>query len=163
MNMISSLKAFRISDKLVQDSLVNENSNFKVVFDFLNAHSLEELASMSGKVILDGENAFISFSENSLKKAEVARLEAHDKYIDLQLVLKGSEKIGITNRDECSSITEDRLSTDDVVFYAEDKQTYVSLAEGEYLVIPTQTAHAPCIESETCTHDIKAIAKILKQ
>ena len=164
MDAISSLKAFSISDKSIQETLVKQNSNFKVVFDFLNAHSISELANMSGKVILDGDNAFISFSENILKKPDIARLEAHNKYIDLQLVLKGSEKIDITPRSVCSAITEDRLAKDDVVFFAEDKQSYVVLLEGEYLVIPPETAHAPCVENDAaCTKDIKAIAKILKQ
>ncbi len=150
--------AIKLGDSQACELFEKENPNFKKVFDFLNSHSLEQLKKFSEKIELDGDNAFLIFSKNNLKKIENARLEAHDKYIDLQLVLEGSERIGVRDRNECLDIVEDRRDAGgDIVFFAQKYDKFVELNTGEYAVLPTDCAHAPTIgEGE----DLKCIAKI---
>lgn len=145
-----------LSDKAARAALVAQNALFARAFDFFDAHTLEELAQMRGKVDL-GEGVFCSFAENNLKPHSAAKLEAHDKYIDLQLVLRGSERIGLLPRGQCASVVEDKLAESDVVFFGDDFSEAVELCAGEYAVLYPDTAHAPCVGEGV---DIKCVAKI---
>ncbi len=152
-------QSIKLSDSSQRELLIKSNPLFAKVFEFLDAHSLEELKKFGANIELDGKNAFLIFSKNKLKKVENARLEAHDKYIDLQLVLEGAERIGVRDRSECVDVVEDRRPDGgDIVFFAQDYDKFVELHSGEYVVLSTDCAHAPTIgEGE----DIKCIAKIL--
>ncbi len=152
-------KSIKLSDSSQRESLIKSNPLFAKVFNFLDAHSIEELKKFDANIELDGKNAFLIFSKNKLKKIEDARLEAHDKYIDLQLVLEGTERIGVRDRSECVDVIEDRRPDGgDIVFFAQSYDEFVELRAGEFAVLPTDCAHAPTIgEGE----DIKCIAKIL--
>ena len=135
------INVFNLDDKAARARLEAENPIFGVVFNFLTAKPLDELARISGRVDLRGE----------------AKLEAHDKYIDLQLVLSGREKIGVRARGECRDIIDDRLAQNDVVFFGEEFDEVVEVGAGQYVVLYPDCAHAPCIgEGEDC----KCVAKI---
>ena len=145
-----------LSDNAARAALVAQNALFARAFDFFDAHTLEELSAMRGKVDL-GDGVFCAFAENNLKPHSAAKLEAHDKYIDLQLVLRGSERIGLRPRVQCASVVDDRLAADDIVFFGDGFSETVALGEGEYTVLFPDTAHAPCIGEGV---DIKCVAKI---
>ena len=149
----------KLSDLKARELFVAKNPLFAKVFDFLDSHSLDELKQLKENVYLDGENVFLIFSHCNLRKQEDAPLEAHDKYIDLQLVLQGREYIGVRDRSECVDITEDRRSDGgDILFFAQSYEDLLELNECEYAVLPTGCAHAPAIGEGD---DIKCIAKIL--
>ena len=151
------INVFNLDDKAARARLEAENPIFGAVFNFLTAKPLDELARISGKVDLLGDDAFLNFSKNVLKMRGEAKLEAHDKYIDLQLVLNGREKIGVRARGECRDIIDDRLAQNDVVFFGEEFDEVVEVGAGQYVVLYPDCAHAPCVgEGEDC----KCVAKI---
>ncbi len=145
-----------LSDSQTRAALVAQNPLFAGAFEFFDAHTLEELAQMRGKLDLGG-GVFCTFAENNLKPLSAAKLEAHDKYIDLQLVLCGGELIGVRPRSQCASVVEDRLAESDVVFFGDGFSETVGLGAGDYAVFFPDTAHAPCIGVGV---DIKCIVKI---
>ena len=63
-------------------------------FAFLKDNNLRSLAP--GKYEIDGERAYAIITEAPSKTLETAKWEAHLKYIDIQYVIKGAEKIGVT-------------------------------------------------------------------
>ena len=61
-------------------------------FTWMKTQDLENLAV--GKYPIDGNNAYASITEMVDKKLEETGWESHQKYIDLQYIIKGKEKIG---------------------------------------------------------------------
>lgn len=49
-----------------------------------------------GKYVIDGENVFANITEAPSKTFEQSAWESHRKYIDLQYVITGKEKIGVS-------------------------------------------------------------------
>ena len=71
---------------------------FKEVFDYLRSHDL--LQAECGRIELDGDRLFINNAETDCKPADEQLLEVHRDYIDIQLLLEGSETIGWKSLDE---------------------------------------------------------------
>jgi YhcH/YjgK/YiaL family protein len=66
------------------------HKNFIHVFDFLKSSDLNKLAC--GRHTIDGDNLFVNI--DAYITQDVRKLEAHRRYIDIQMVIHGSEKMG---------------------------------------------------------------------
>ena len=62
-------------------------------FAFLKNNDLTKLAP--GKYTIDVENVYASVTEAPTKNYDKSKWESHRKYIDLQYVISGEEKIGV--------------------------------------------------------------------
>lgn len=128
-------------------------------FDFLKNTDLDTLKP--GKYILDGENVFVSVTEGPTKVLENAKWEAHHKYIDLQYVIKGKEKMGIAPISAAKPIAEFD-DTKDVGFYtslANVEKYYVAKPGTFFLFFPSD-AHRPSIKIKGFDTDKKLVIKI---
>ncbi|MDD4920909.1 MAG: YhcH/YjgK/YiaL family protein [Bacteroidales bacterium] len=147
---------------MILDSLKNAsasfslNPRFKQAFDFIQNNDLAKMEP--GKLILDGENLFISLVELEGKKPEVAKMEAHKKYIDIQLVLAGQETMGWTAIENCINETEPYNGEKDIIFYTDKPTSYVTVNPGEFAIFFPEDGHAPAIGSGPIK---KAIVKVL--
>ena len=158
-----NITTFSLSDVSARNNLIASNMLYAKLFEFFDSHSLEELSKMDGKVVLDGDKLFVNFMTKKLKNIQDARLEVHDKYIDLQLVLQGAERIGILERDACKNVSEDKLAEKDTLFYSDKYTEFVELNKGSYVVFDTDCAHVPCLKLSDCDGEvIKCVAKIAK-
>ena len=157
-NTMETPKSIPLGDAAARAKLISQNALFGELFKFFDNHPLECLTEFEGDVELVPEKLRVKFSRCKQKTIDKARLEAHDKFIDLQLVIKGSERIGIRRRADCARETENRLADGDVVFFGDAYSDFVALSAGEYVVLPPEWAHAPCIGSG---EEIKCVAKIL--
>ena len=54
-------------------------------------------AKEDGKYVVDGDNVFYMVQRYTTKPLDQGKLEAHKKYIDIQMLVKGSEIIGYAN------------------------------------------------------------------
>jgi biofilm protein TabA len=112
-------------------------------FEFMKNNDLEKMAP--GKYPIDGENAFASITEIVDKPFEKTAWESHKKYIDLQYIISGSEKIGVAptaNAKVINSYNADR----DLASYKIDDAVYdVASPKVFYLFFP-ENAHRPNIK-----------------
>ena len=70
--------------------------------------------------------------------------EAHKNYVDIQYVISGEEKIGVTDYFFCASkVPYD--SERDIEFLTADLGSYIYLKENEFMILYPQDAHKPCI------------------
>ena len=120
---------------------------FRTAFDFLKRDDLETLPD--GWIELDhgvraGVQSYESFKWNE------NMFETHDKYFDIQYVVKGREVCGVCRRSGLRTAVpyeEER----DITFY-EDPQfcSYVLLEEGDFIVLSPEDAHKPrCLSGES--------------
>lgn len=118
---------------------------FKQAFDYLKQHDLTN--APVGKIMLDGDNLFISVAEMEGKEAQAARTETHQKYIDIQMPLSNTETIGWIAADACKHVTQAYDASKDIAFFEEQPTTYISLKPGQFAVFFPQDGHAPGIST----------------
>ncbi|MGN0544155.1 MAG: YhcH/YjgK/YiaL family protein [Acutalibacteraceae bacterium] len=85
--------------------------------------------------------------------------EAHREYIDLQLVLRGGERIEWAPLTELHEEREEYSKGGDIAFYSGDAHIPINLAEGEFALLFPGDAHKPCI-SNGCKNVTKAVIKL---
>lgn len=133
------------------------NPYFKKVFDYIKSHDLA--AAPAGKIDIDGENAWISISDVQGKEKTVARMETHDKYIDIQMPLAGEETFGWEGRELLKDEKEGGYNeVKDITFYGEAGSLYFTLKPGEFGIFFPEDGHAPCIGKGAIK---KAVVKVL--
>lgn len=96
-----------------------------------------------GEYEVDGKDIFCIIWEGECIESEIPKLEVHDTFIDIHLVLKGSETIGLRDRSRCQG---DNIPYDekrDVALLDETPENFISLGETNLAVIFTHDAHAP--------------------
>ncbi len=147
---------------MILDSLRNaaqyESANpfFRKAFEYLASTDLAALAE--GKYVIDGDNVFISVMERDLKNRADAALEVHDKYIDIQVLVSGSESFGWIDRAACTSPRGEFNPEKDILFFDDKPSTYFSLVASEMAIFFPQDAHAPLVGEG---HVKKAVVKVL--
>lgn len=94
---------------------------------------------------LDGERVYASPSRSMGRMADEAKLEAHDRYIDVQLCLGGMERIGWRDRATCVQGLGPYDATSDIVFFGDAPSSYITLMPGQLAVFYPSDCHAPLI------------------
>lgn len=119
------------------------NPNFKKAFDFLLN---TDLASLSGgKIDVDGANVFVKLANSQLKTAENAKLEVHNKYLDIQIPISKPEVFGWINRGDLKFPVADFDEAKDVQFFTDTPTTLSTVVPGECIIFFPEDAHAPLI------------------
>jgi biofilm protein TabA len=110
-------------------------------FAFLKEHDLKTLAV--GKYPIDGTNVFASVTEDPSKDFEKTQWESHRKYIDLQCVITGEEKMGKYPFGELT-VTKPYDEAKDVANYSGDGKIY-DVPAGTFIIFFPANAHRPNI------------------
>ena len=75
----------------------------------------------------------------------VAKFECHNKHIDIQLCIKGTEQIGWKPREKCITENGGYNPEKDVQFYSEQPDMYFQLTDGQFAIFFPEDVHAPMI------------------
>ncbi len=117
---------------------------FPAVADFLERADLTSLPE--GRTDLQGDALYVSHSPQArTRPATEAPLEAHRAYIDVQVVLEGTDTIGWSPLDACHEITVPYDHAKDILFFSEQPQSHLQLRPGQLAVFFPEDAHAPLI------------------
>ena len=146
-----------IIDKLANsDKYISLHKDFKLVFDFLKTHNLQEIPC--GRHELRGNEVFFNLQEYETKPEQ--KLEAHKKYIDIQVIASGKEYMGYTNI-ENTSLKEEYDNEKDVMFL-NGRVDKLSADNTMFLIFFPEDAHMPALSIDEDSHVKKAIFKIMK-
>jgi YhcH/YjgK/YiaL family protein len=125
-------------------------------FEFLRSNKLSELAP--GKYPLMGDSVFVSVTYGPEKAFEATKWEAHRKYIDLQYIASGKEKMGVAPLVKAKEVMPYN-ETKDVANYETEGTFHVADSTHFFLFFP-QDVHRPNIKVEE--GDVrKVVIKIL--
>lgn len=142
-----------IIDKIENIGQYKEIPSFAI--DFIK--SLKEDAEL-GKVHFDNDN-FANIESYQTKLTSDAKFESHDKYIDIQLLLSGKERIYLTDR---ASLTEKAPYDEnrDITFYNEEvlNADFVTLDGTNFVYIFPYEAHAPQAQA---TNELSQVKKVV--
>lgn len=113
---------------------------FVRVREFLATHDLT--SAEPGRYDVDGDMCFVIVADD-VHRNEVAPLEAHRQYIDVQIALLGSFDIMWLPLASCTLVSKPYDEEADIAFYHDVPHTRVHVAEGTAVVLYPDDAHAP--------------------
>jgi len=111
---------------------------FKKVIEFVNSNNLEKLEN--GKIEL-GDNVIAIVDEYETGYIQDKFIECHRKFIDIQLVVSGIEKIGFCNRKHCKVTME--YSEDNDFEKVDGDLDFLTLRASEFAIFYPREAHMP--------------------
>lgn len=136
---------------MILDVLENANrylaldKGFAKAFEFLLRPNLKQLPV--GKYGIEGELVYAMVSKGPGRKEEDALLETHEKYIDIQLVLAGTDDMGWKPKSLCRQPAGDYNQKTDVQFFVDKPDSWISTENGAFVIFFPEDAHMPLISS----------------
>lgn len=114
-----------------------------------------------GRYKLNDED-FANVETYITKNLSDAKYEKHNKYIDIQLLLKGEEKIYYKDSKALSNISVPYNQDRDISFYSDSVEgEYIKLDGTNFVMLFPHEAHAPQVNSGTLNENVlKAVVKI---
>jgi len=124
----------------------------------IEAASVLTAEAAEGKTELCGDKLFYTVSATPAKPKEQGKFEAHRRYADLQVILRGDEVLGIAETGECKVTTPYDESRD--IAFMTGEGDFLSLKTGDFYLLFPEDAHMPCC-GETGALIKKAVFKVL--
>ena len=143
-----------ILDTLSNISLYSQlNPLFPQVVEWLSQHDLNTIPV--GHYEIQGSDLFVNIVDSAPKTRQQAKLETHNRMIDIQIAIGGTEEHGYTHR---SQLPEAGYDADkDISFYTDAPDGYITMRPGQFVIYFPQDGHAPAITPVTLR---KAIFKV---
>jgi YhcH/YjgK/YiaL family protein len=110
-------------------------------FAFMRDHNLADMAP--GKYVIDSTNVVATITEAPSKAFEKSAWESHRRFIDLQYVIKGEEKIGVSPLSE-SKVIKPYDERKDGANYEATGKYYIATPSEFFLFFPNDV-HRPNI------------------
>ena len=115
-------------------------------------------AMEDGKYEVDGKELYYMVQSYTTKESN-DKPEAHRKYIDIQYLFAGEEKIGVGALDDMEE--EVSANPDGDIWFYRGALTEIALGNGRFIVLFPQDAHAPCIAAGVPAPARKVVVKVL--
>ncbi len=146
-------KIENISDYFEELPLLKKVEDF--VVDFKNG----KLAD--GTYEIDGKRVFAMVqSYRTRQRTHEMMFEAHKKYIDLQYIVNGIEKIRWARLDSVDLVEEKYSTGGDIAFYEGDAMFDFTLTKGTFLLLYPEDAHLPGLSAQKDVNVRKIVFKI---
>ena len=129
---------------------------FARAFDYIRDTDLFALAP--GRYNIAGDDLIAIVEQVQAKTKEVARLEAHCKYIDIQLVLQGDETMGWKPLADCLNPVSEHSMEKDIRFFHDAPASWVAVPPDHCCIFFPEDAHAPLVGNGTIRKVIFKVA-----
>lgn len=118
---------------------------FQKAFDYISSVDLNNIED--GKYEIDGANlrAIVTNKKGMTEAESAAKFECHNKHIDIQLCVKGVEKIGWKSRAFCKEQKGEYNPEKDVLYYKDAPEMHFELRDGQFGIFYPEDVHAPMI------------------
>lgn len=114
-----------------------------------------------GVVEIDGKNIFAQIIDLTTRAAAENRPEVHRRYLDIQFLASGEEKIGIAIDNGNNQISESLLEQRDIIFYHDSEhESFIEMIPGSYAIFFPQDVHRPRCIKTTATPIRKIVVKV---
>ncbi len=139
------------------------SKNLTLAFDYLNKLGVDGLLKLEeGKhLIKDDGEVYLNRSSYKGKEFKDAKIEGHEKWLDIQLVLSGKENFGYVDKRKFddSNITSSYDEVKDKANYEGELDAIVMLTSGFFALVYPNDLHKPCIKVDDNTIE-KAVVKV---
>ncbi len=131
------------------------HKHFEKAFDYITSNNFNILPS--GKYEIDGEDCFALVNRYTTKKVSESFAESHKKYIDIQFMVNGKEKIG-TGNIQNFHILEFNEQTD--LLKLEGNLDFLNFNEGDFAILYPEDVHMPGIAQQESSDVLKVVIKV---
>ena len=118
---------------------------FPRVIVFIRDTDLSTLATGIHPII--DKQLFVIVEETQGRSREEAKLECHRKYIDIQLVLQGTDEMGWKPLAACQQPMSDYSEERDIRFFNDAADSWISTPADAFCIFFPEDAHAPLVSS----------------
>lgn len=126
-------------------------------FKYLQNTDLEKLKL--GRYDIDGNNIFAVVSQYETKEPDKSLLEAHKKYIDIQYIVSGEEKMGYCPTNGLETAVE-YDENKDIIFF-NGQSDLITVGKGMFALFLPEDAHMPNIKALNKVIVKKVLIKVL--
>ena len=120
----------------------NLHPQFQKVEEFLKTFSF---GNAGERIQIEGEKLFVIQAIDNAKLKENAFLEAHNRYIDIQICLEGNETMGWRSRTNCHR-PKSAFDTDkDIIFFDDKPLNYFEVPANSFAIFFPEDCHTPLI------------------
>ena len=135
--VIGSINDFKPSD-------FSYSKNIMKAIEYIKSHDL--LSLENGKHIINGDNVYLNRSSYVCKDIKDCKIEGHNKYLDLQLVLKGTEGMGYVDIRKEGLIATPYDEIKDKTNYKGELDGIINLRSSFFALVFPNDLHMPLIK-----------------
>jgi YhcH/YjgK/YiaL family protein len=118
---------------------------FPRAFEYIRNTDLSALTPSIYHII---ENELFAIIEHVAgRRREVAKLEAHRRYIDIQLILEGADEMGWKSLADCCIPVAEHNEQRDIRFFDDAPSSWIVTPPGHFCIFFPEDAHAPLVSS----------------
>jgi YhcH/YjgK/YiaL family protein len=129
-----------LHDSAVYQSL---SPRIKVALQWLESHISDSF--VKGKAPIEGTDIVVSSEEVAMMPREKSFLEAHRRFIDIHVPIKGEETMGWAPVKCLKNVVKPYDEEKDIVFYGESAHSLLHVRVGQIVIFFPDDAHAPNI------------------
>jgi YhcH/YjgK/YiaL family protein len=137
------------------DRYLTLNKGFRNGFAFLMRSDLKKLKT--GRHEIHSDRVYAIVEDGPGRTREQAELEAHERYIDIQLVVDGTDSIGWKLKSACKQVSKKYDANNDIQFFKDEPDSWLPVTAGSYVILFPEDAHMPMISQG---HLRKVVVKI---
>lgn len=147
---------------MILDKIENQHlytglgTKFLKAFEFLNTTNLKEIAP--GEYPIDGDQLLAIVMEYETTAKSENSFEGHQKYIDLQYVVTGTEQVGVVTR--INQTPFEVHKEDDYDLYHSNQAAYFTLDKGMFMIFFPDDLHMPSVYDDQPSTVKKVVVKI---
>lgn len=128
---------------------------FAAAFAFLGRPDLRDLPV--GKHEIDADRVYAIVAKEPGRRKEDAQLETHDRHIDIQFILSGTDTMGWKPKSSCRQPAKEYDEVKDIEFFSDEPDAWIAVRPGAFAIFFPEDAHLPLI-SDGLIH--KVIVKV---
>lgn len=128
---------------------------FQKAFDFIQKAKSENLPT--GRYEIEGDALYASVQEYETHAAEGAKFEGHKKYIDLQFVVSGTERMDVIDIKKAETTAEYDPAIEAAFYRAKQTPHSCTLSDGDFAILFPYDLHSPGIHADGAPCKMKKI------
>lgn len=133
-----------IVDKIANFALYTAlHKNLSKAFDFIKQAVEKNLPA--GRHEIEGDALYASVQEYETHAAEGAKFEGHRRYVDLQFVVSGTERMDVIDVEKAETVAEYDPAIEAAFFTARETPHSCTLSEGDFAILFPHDLHSPGI------------------
>ncbi len=136
---------------MIIDTVANASKYFSVhllfekAFQYIQSTDLGTIEMSNYIIEQDKLRAIFSTGKGMTKSASTAEFECHNKNIDIQLCINGTEQFGWKPRQNCTMPNGGYDGEKDVQLYNDTPDMFFQLIAGQFVILFPEDVHTPMI------------------
>lgn len=123
---------------------------------FLKTNTFPEMKD--GRYEIDGSNIYATISRYQTKPVENGKWESHRKYIDVQFVAEGEEKIGYSYIERMKVIK--KYDDEKDIQFLEGAGDFITVNKNAFVILYPSDVHMPGIQINEAVKILKVVVKV---